>query len=190
MEPATSRKLSETLEQISARLDYIEDQMAREEDQAAQIATTINKLVDVLKIMESQSDTPGLQFNGQNHPGVGLERFKGKNIQETVARVIYGAKTAGRIITIVATGMQLIQEGVTKAMAEERSSCQPGETWPTAQHLSDLIVPLSELIQEMSEGMKPEGNVPAGKTPNPEPSTRDQQPAVEPEHTPIAETDN
>ena len=189
MEPATSRKLSETLEQISARLDYIEAQQAKEEDQAAQIAITINKLVDSLEKSGLQRDQSSLQISGQNHHEVGgLEQFKEKNIQETVARVIYGAKITGQIITIVATGLQLIQDGVTRALAEERPSGQPGETWPTTQHLSGLILPLSQLIKEMAEGIKHEGSEPTAKTPNPSPPPQDQQPAGEPEDAPIAET--
>lgn len=187
MEPATSRKLSEALEQISARLDFIEAQQAKEEEQAAQIATTINKLVEVFEKKELQSGQSSLQSNGQNRPGVGLERFKENSIQETVAKVIYGAKITGQIITIVATGLQLIQEGVTRALAEERPSSQPGEAWPTTQHLSGLILPLSELIKEMTEGIKHEGAVPTAKTPNFSPPPHDQQPSGEPEHPPLAE---
>lgn len=143
MEPALGRKLSDSLERISAKVEKIQSQQAREEEQAVQIAAAIDRLSVLIEKLEphlARTNTP------ESYP-----ELKDRKTGQTIATIIYGARVAGQIITIVATGLQLIQDNINTTLAEDNKNGSSGDSLTTSQNFASMLQPLNQIIQEMAK---------------------------------------
>jgi HSP90 family molecular chaperone len=171
MEPAISRKLSESLERISAKVEKIQSQQAREEEQAEQITAAIERLAVIIERLE-----PHLVKSSKADV-----ELKERKAGQTIATIIYGARVTGQIITIVAASLQLIQDSITKTLTENNKAGISSDSLVTSHNLTELPQPLNQIILEMAQkigeykpvpdkadaGPDASSNTPPGKNENP-----------------------
>ncbi|MFZ5651013.1 MAG: hypothetical protein ACOY4I_09170 [Bacillota bacterium] len=172
MSEPSGENLSLAVERLIAKMESMYERQAAENDKVERMMSSLDSLSQILARMESAKnleDDIAKRIELMNERILSIQASSAGNREseeKTLDRVIQGAKTFGQIMSVVATGIQMVVDNVGTIMKKDAGVGgvqEKAQVAKTQADLSMLLLPLSTLVKNLVDEKIKQPEIDIGK---------------------------
>ncbi|AEG58457.1 hypothetical protein Desru_0158 [Desulforamulus ruminis DSM 2154] len=155
MAEGSSNRLVSNMEELVSKVEGIYSKKSGELDQVSGALSNIDRLVEVLARVELQQSAEqqlgdkitklNTALERLNQPPDAASQEEDTNVQETLRKIIKGAKVTGKVLDIVAGGLSVMFDSITETV--KSGNRQGAKTAPESVDLSSVLNPLGSILR-------------------------------------------
>lgn len=148
-------KVAETLEKLLERIESYQMEKKEDVNRASMVFDKLDKLVQTMSRLENQQNTEAVLASKIDEMTKHIDTImkqqykqeKQVEVEETVRRVLHGAKITGKVIETVATSANVMFGTITNLLKEEAKGGTSKKQAVDELDLGALLKPINSLIQ-------------------------------------------